>query len=178
MVPIRFSLSIAGSPLCSSTSYCACGSSKCRRATDAPPPSCRDVLTERRIEVARSEMAATAPLSCVVCMAQPRDTFLNCGHLICRWGGKLHSRAGLVVGICRWSEGLRAGACAGLLLLQAPLYKRLCTRAPCRNPPPAWRYAGRAASAWRHARCAERRSPLGRALLFELLSIRTKLHVI
>lgn len=44
----------------------------------------RDVLTERRIEAARSEMAAAAPLSCVVCMAAPRDTFLNCGHLVCR----------------------------------------------------------------------------------------------
>ena len=45
----------------------------------------RDILTERRIEAARSEMgAAAAQASCLVCMQAPRDTFLNCGHLICR----------------------------------------------------------------------------------------------
>lgn len=43
------------------------------------PPARRDVLTERRIEAARSEMArgAAEPLTCIVCCARPRDTFLN-----------------------------------------------------------------------------------------------------
>ena len=47
-------------------------------------------MTERRIEAARSEMAATASQqaaaqACIVCCEAARDTFLNCGHLVaCR----------------------------------------------------------------------------------------------
>lgn len=54
-------------------------------ALSRPTTTSRDILTERRIEAARSEMgAAAAQASCLICMQAPRDTFLNCGHLICR----------------------------------------------------------------------------------------------
>ena len=61
-------------------------------------PLCTCAVTERRIEAARSEMAAASQLTCIVCCANQRDTFLNCGHLICRhcrWAGqagRLHGR--------------------------------------------------------------------------------------
>lgn len=44
----------------------------------------RNVLTERRIEAARSEMGAAAAATCCVCCEAPRDTVLSCGHIICR----------------------------------------------------------------------------------------------
>lgn len=44
-------------------------------------PVLRNELTERRIEAARCEVAQP---TCVVCCTNARDTFLNCGHLICR----------------------------------------------------------------------------------------------
>lgn len=44
----------------------------------------RSVLTERRIEAARSEMGAAAAGTCCVCCEAPRDTVLSCGHIICR----------------------------------------------------------------------------------------------
>lgn len=111
-----------------------------------PKPTSRDVLTERRIEAARSEMAAAAPLSCVVCMAAPRDTFLNCGHLVCRWG-------------CWLSGGFRQ--CIVFSALQpAPTAQPL--ELPISLTLPS---AERAASAWRPARCAGRPSPPGRARL-------------
>lgn len=42
-------------------------------------------MTEWRVEAARSEMAAASQQqACIVCCAAQRDTFLNCGHLVCR----------------------------------------------------------------------------------------------
>lgn len=45
----------------------------------------RDAVTQSRIDAARSEVVATSGMQhCVVCCCNSRDTFLNCGHLICR----------------------------------------------------------------------------------------------
>eukprot|EP00887_Chlorella_sp_A99_P000663 scaffold5.g663.t1 len=54
------------------------------RVADAAAPRLRNALTERRVEAARSEMAAAQAAVCPVCCAAGRDTVLNCGHLLCR----------------------------------------------------------------------------------------------
>lgn len=49
---------------------------------EAALPCIRNVIIEKRVEDARAAAHETA--QCVVCLHSVRDTYLNCGHIICR----------------------------------------------------------------------------------------------
>lgn len=53
---------------------------------EAALPKLRATIMEKRVQAARFEAAASqqGEAACGVCLAAPRDTFLNCGHLLCR----------------------------------------------------------------------------------------------
>ncbi|GFR44911.1 hypothetical protein Agub_g5994, partial [Astrephomene gubernaculifera] len=52
---------------------------------EAALPRLRHAIVAARVAAARSEAAeAVEAATCAVCLAARRDTFLNCGHIICQ----------------------------------------------------------------------------------------------
>ncbi len=51
-------------------------------AAEAALPRMRHAIVTARVAAARSEAVEAA--ACAVCLAAARDTFLNCGHIICQ----------------------------------------------------------------------------------------------